>query len=478
MTLKKISDLNFSNRLSNQCPYLFEAVTPTPLNDVKLLHVNSVLANQLEISPEEFQKKSTLELLNGNLHFDGIRFLSSYYAGHQFGHFVPRLGDGRAISMGEICNSKNEFFELQLKGAGLTPFSRMGDGKAVLRSSIREYLASAHLKALGVKTTEALSLVHGSDPVRRETVETAAMVLRVSESFVRFGHFEFLYFHGFHEELKHFTDKVIELYFNDFSEMPNKYFLFFQEVSKRTAKLMASWQSIGFCHGVMNTDNMSILGLTIDYGPFGFLDRFDPDHICNHSDYEGRYSFGNQPPIAKWNLEKLAIAISPLLKKEDSDKILENYELTFNLEYQNLLRRKLGLTKIQSDDNDFFRKLLNMLVVTKLDYTNFFRQLCYYRVGERGDSPLPEQLSQFLDEYDKRLTAENSNDEERNLRLKTINPKFVLRNYLAQIVIEENEKLDILFKILTNPYEEWSEYEDWSKPAPEKYQFLCVSCSS
>lgn len=476
--LKKLSELNFTNRSINLFPFLYEKVRPTPLLNPKLIHTNSLVQNLLNLAPSEFEKQSTLDFLNGNLDFEGIEYRSSYYSGHQFGHFVPRLGDGRAIKIGEIKNENGDFFELQFKGSGLTPFSRMGDGKAVLRSSIREYLASAHLKALNVPTTMALSLIAGDDKVYREEVESSAMILRVAESFLRFGHFEFFYFHREFEKLKNLVDGTIELYFNGYSNHPNKYHLFFQDVVKRTAKLMAKWQAVGFCHGVMNTDNMSILGLTIDYGPFGFLEKFDLDFICNHSDYEGRYSFGNQPEIAKWNLEKLAIALSPFIDETNAKNILNTFEAIFNIEYQRLLREKLGLTTVHPQDEELIRFMLKMLYETKMDYTNFFRQLVDFKINQEINDHLPNSLKEFLMKYNLRLINESSQDEERANRLRNINPKFVLRNYLAQMCLEDEKLIPVLFKVLSEPFLEWDEFDDWKNPAPEKYQFLCVSCSS
>ena len=476
--LKKLSDLEFTNRLVSQSAFLFEKVKPTPLSNPILLHTNHNILEKLELLPTELSKPSFLKFVNGELSFDGLTSHASYYSGHQYGQFVPSLGDGRAIMICETKNSCNQFYEWQLKGSGLTPFSRMGDGKAVVRSSIREYLASAHMSALGIPTTEALAIILGEDPVRRESIEKAAIVLRISESFLRFGHLEFQHYHQKFDQLKKTVEVIIKNYFENFVGHPNRYNLFFQEIVKRTAKLMANWQSIGFCHGVMNTDNMSLLGLTIDYGPYGFIDKFDLDYICNISDHEGRYSFGNQPEIGKWNLEKLGIALSSLISLDDTQRTLATYETIFHVEYQRLLRMKIGLYKTNPDDENLIRDLLKMLHDTKLDYTNFFRQLCDFKKTQIIPDSIPEKLKDFLSQYQKRLSLEELTDEERQLIMKKTNPKFILRNYLAQICIEDNSQLEKVFNLLTNPYDEWTEFEEFSKPAPEKYQFICVSCSS
>jgi uncharacterized protein YdiU (UPF0061 family) len=478
----KLAELNFTNRLSSHCPFLFERVQSTPLKNPQLLHTNLAILSRLEIDPRELNKSSFTRFINADLDFDGLLFASTYYSGHQFGHYVPRLGDGRALMLGEIRSSQGVFFELQLKGAGLTPFSRMGDGKAVVRSSIREYLGSAHLSALGIPTTEALALIYGSDDVYREEIEKAAIVLRVSKSFLRFGHFQFFAHHEFEDELKKLVDFSIDHYFKEFSDHSNRYVLFFQSVIKKTAKLFAAWQAVGFCHGVLNTDNMSILGLTIDYGPFGFIDHLDLDHICNHSDHEGRYSFGNQPPIGLWNLEQLGLALKTFINEEDRTRTLATYAQIFHIEYLRLLKEKLGLQKNVSDDDQFIKKTLNTLVMTRLDYTQFFRELSHYQTTKKLSFTKSKELDDFLSDYEERLSLEDSTAMERQFMMLAVNPKFILRNYLAQIAIEnyqENpEVLAQIMEVLTHPFDEWCEYEEWSKSAPPKYKNLSVSCSS
>jgi uncharacterized protein YdiU (UPF0061 family) len=480
--LLKLADLNFSNRLKQVCPHLFVEVKSTPLKNPMLLHTNLDLLTRLELDPRELEKPSFTRFLNGDLDFEGLIFSSTYYSGHQFGYYVPRLGDGRAIMLGEVENSKGEHFELQLKGAGLTPFSRMGDGKAVVRSSIREYLASAHLKALNIPTTEALAIIYGSDDVYREEVEKAAIVLRVSESFLRFGHFQYFANTNQDSELKKLVDFTIENYFSEFADHPNRYVLFFQSVVKKTAKLFAGWQSVGFAHGVLNTDNMSILGLTIDYGPFGFIDHFDLDHICNHSDHEGRYSFGNQPPIGMWNLEQLGMGLKDFIKEEDLKRTLDTYPQIFHVEYRQLLKNKLGLYKSLASDEDFLKKTLNMLVSTKLDYTQFFRELSHYQTSKTLSFASSPELTEFLIQYEVRLSLEETSSLDRKNKMLATNPKFILRNYLAQIAIENYDHnpqtLANIFEVLSHPFLEWSEFDEWSRPAPIKYKNLSVSCSS
>jgi len=356
-----------------------------------------------------------------------------------------------------------------------------------VRSSIREYLASAHLKALGIPTTEALTIIHGSDDVYREELEKAAVVLRVAESFLRFGHFQYYAYSNHSHELKFLLEFTINTYFKNYSDHPNRYVLFFQDIVKKTAKLFASWQAIGFCHGVLNTDNMSILGLTIDYGPYGFIDSFDLDYICNHSDHEGRYSFGNQPVIGMWNLEQLGIALKDFISESDFKRTLESYPQIFHFEYRSLIKKKLGLFINEANDDEFVQKTLKMLARTQIDYTQFFRSLCYFK---KNDLLLPftqsDELKDFIQIYNDRLSREKISDEQRCAQMLLINPKFILRNYLAQMAIEnylENPLIfDELFKVLTHPFEEWSSpennHESWSRPAASDCAKIIVSCSS
>ena len=474
---KNLADLKFSNRLFKSCPFLSARVRPQPLKQPQVLHYNKSLMKRLGLNESLVDSPSFLRFCNGDLEFDGVVFGATVYSGHQFGHYVPQLGDGRALMIGEI-ESPEGHFEFQLKGSGLTPFSRMGDGRAVVRSSIREYLASAHLKALRVPTTEALSIIKGEDDVYRETVEKGAIVVRVAPSFLRFGHYQF--FSRDEENLRALVEFTIDHYFSEYAGHPNRYNLFFQDVIKRTAKLFAEWQAIGFAHGVLNTDNTSIIGLTIDYGPFGFIENLDLDFICNHSDHEGRYSFGNQAPIGLWNLTRLGEALGLLISSEDQARALQTYPGIFHFEYQRIMRAKCGLYKQLPGDEDFLRDTLNMLVKTSFDYTQFFRALCYYKIGETSLKNLPSdpRLSDWLKTYDQRLQREEMNEELRREQLIIINPKFILRNYLAQLVIDNHQKLDDLFNVLSHPFAEWPEFEEWARPTPPEHRSIAVSCSS
>jgi uncharacterized protein YdiU (UPF0061 family) len=325
-------------------PAFHTELPPQPLSGLHWVARSAALASELGLA-QWLQRDEALRVLGGNRLPEIGRARASVYSGHQFGIWAGQLGDGRALMLGEIAGPDGAL-EVQLKGSGLTPYSRMGDGRAVLRSSIREYLCSEAMHALGIPTTRALAVVGSPDPVRRETIETAAVVTRIAPSFLRFGHFEhFTHTAQDTTSLQRLTDAVIERSYPECRDAAQPVLALLTQVSLRTARLLADWQCVGFCHGVMNTDNMSILGLTIDYGPFGFLDAFDPGHVCNHSDTSGRYAYFRQPGIAFWNLHALAHALAPLVDgdAEALHAALEPYKSEFAAAMQQRMRAKLGL---------------------------------------------------------------------------------------------------------------------------------------
>ncbi len=410
------------------------------------------------------------------------------YAGHQFGVYVPQLGDGRAILLGEVRNERGEKWDLHVKGAGQTPFSRRGDGRKVLRSAIREYLCSEAMQGLGIPTTRALCIVGSDDKVYREQVETGAMLLRMAPSHVRFGTFEVFYYRRQHEQLKLLAEYVIEQHFPHLLGAADRYARLFSEVTTRTAQLIAKWQAVGFAHGVMNTDNMSILGLTLDYGPFGFMDDYDPGFICNHSDHNGPYAFDRQPYIGLWNLSCLAQALLPLAPKEELKAALDSYETTLNRCYLDSMRAKLGLEQSRSEDETLIHDLLALMQAGRADYTMVFRAL-----GDFRPLALPSGVRDcFLDRdafdawarrYTARLREEDSRDEERQRRMSRINPRYVLRNYLAQQAIEKAQQkdfseIDRLLSLLRDPYTDQPGMESYAAAPPDWGKHLVVSCSS
>lgn len=328
--MRKLEQLSFNNTFARLSADYYSLTSPTPLASPYMVSFNPDVAQLIDLSVAESQSEEFAQCFSGNRILPGCEPLAMLYAGHQFGHLVHQLGDGRAILLGEIKNRHEEVWGVQLKGAGPTPYSRNGDGRAVLRSSIREYLCSEAMHGLGVPTTRALCVVGSDDEIYRETVEKAAVVTRVAESFVRFGSFEVFYYRKQYEQIAQLADYVIARHFPHLLEVENKYSDFLHEVMVRTAHLMAQWQAVGFSHGVMNTDNMSILGLTFDYGPFGFMEAYDPGYICNHSDHGGRYAFDQQPQIGLWNLAALAQALTPLVSTAKAEEILAAYSDVFS----------------------------------------------------------------------------------------------------------------------------------------------------
>ncbi len=438
------------------------------LDNPFLIHKNTQLYTELGLSLTDEQ---LLKISTGEQKFENTLPIASIYAGHQFGYFNPQLGDGRSCLIGQA-----NLQELSLKGAGRTPYSRQGDGRAVLRSSIREYLCSAAMQGLNIATTKALTLVGSSTEVYRENLEMGAIVMRVAPSHIRFGHFELFASRGQTAQVKKLADFVIEHHFSELSGS-GKYADLLVEVVKRTAVMIASWQAQGFAHGVMNTDNMSILGLTIDYGPFGFLESYDPQFICNHSDHEGRYSFDQQPGIGLWNLTRLAEALSSLIDAKQVKAILQTYESQLVKTYSSLMRQKFGLTQQHEGDRQLINQFLELLHQHKKDHTNALRGLA--DLDQLSTDP---HFSSWLSLYDQRLSEEKSS--QRVVLMNGVNPKFILRNYLAEEAIREAEdqkrydKIATLFNLLSNPFEEHSGFDDYTQEAPDWAQGLSVSCSS
>src|SRR5690348_3816513 len=376
MGTRSLESLTFDNTYARLPSAFYAKLTPTPFTSSPyLVSFNPAAAELIDLAADEANRPEFAALFGGSMLAPGMDPLAMIYSGHQFGVYVPQLGDGRAILLGEATNARGERWDLHLKGAGMTPFSRDGDGRAVLRSTIREYLCSEAMHALGIPTTRALCIVGSEDKVYREQVETGAMLLRMAPSHVRFGTFEFFYYRKQYELLKLLADFVIESHFMHLREATDRYPRFFADVVGRTAKLIAKWQAVGWAHGVMNTDNMSILGLTLDYGPFGFMDDYDACFICNHSDHNGRYAFNQQPYIGLWNLSCLAQALLPLAEKDALKAGLETYQPLFEREYLKLMRTKFGLVGERPEDDELIRDFLALLQGSHADYTIVLREL-------------------------------------------------------------------------------------------------------
>jgi uncharacterized protein YdiU (UPF0061 family) len=484
----------------------YSVVAPTPLPEPRLVAFNPDAAALIGLDASAAREPAFVDAMAGNAPLPGGVSLSMLYAGHQFGVFVPQLGDGRALLVGQVRNAKGELWELQLKGAGKTPYSRFGDGRAVLRSTIREYLCGEAMHGLGIPTTRALCIVGSNEPVQRETVETAAVLCRMAPSHLRFGNFEVFYYRGEHERLAPLADYVIDNYFQDLSRQsgaPTRtdaptpesavgaplrrdlYQAWLTEVVERTARLMAQWQAVGFCHGVMNTDNMSLLGLTLDYGPYGFMEQFESHWICNHSDEAGRYAYDQQPAVGHWNCAKLLQATLPLLDAEPEKAIevaygiLERYGHAFVAENLARWRAKLGLREPRDTDPALVNALLNVLDRSRADFTTVFRALAAPEAARDHVADVAA-YDTWLADYRARLAGEQSDDAERAARMNRVNPKYVLRNHLAQAAIEkaqagDHAEIEALRALLSRPFDEQPGMGRYTQPGTQRIE---VSCSS
>ncbi|WP_396442243.1 YdiU family protein [Limnohabitans sp.] len=538
--------LDWTHRLTQLGPRFFTPLQPTPVAAPRWAARNEALRAELGW-PHALFDDDHLQAFAGNAVMVGSQPLSTVYSGHQFGQWAGQLGDGRAIWLGEAQSAQGPQ-EIQLKGAGRTPYSRGGDGRAVLRSSIREYLCSEAMHGLGIPTTRALSLVASPEPVRRETMETAAVVARVAPSFLRFGHFEHFSAQGDTDSLRLLADHAIAHHLPECRERAarwqgNVYAALLDEVQERTARLLAQWQAVGFCHGVMNTDNMSLLGLTIDYGPFQFLDGFDPGHICNHSDHQGRYAYGRQPNVAYWNLYCLGQALAPLIDDQEMTlQVLEGYKTLFPRCLGDAMRAKLGLVGAQAPESEreadwtLVEDLMQLLASERVDYTLFWRRLSHAvasgawgtSVDVRGlagtaaqpldrhaslamtdsltsDAPNPVMASEarpsttasvmavqdlfidrqrwqaWLNRYRARL-GQASGPSVGQQMLRT-NPKFVLRNHLAEVAIRQAQagdfsEIDTLYNLLKSPFDEHPGMQAYADLPPDWAGQLEISCSS
>lgn len=478
--------LSFTTHWRDELPDFYTALAPTPLKNARLIWHNAPLAQTLDVPEALFHPAQGAGVWGGETLLPGMSPLAQVYSGHQFGAWAGQLGDGRGILLAEQQLPDGRRLDWHLKGAGLTPYSRMGDGRAVLRSTIRESLASEAMHALGIPTTRALAMVTSDTPVQRETLERSAMLMRLAESHVRFGHFEHFYYRREPEKVQQLADYVIRHHWPELVDDADKYVLWFRDVVTRTATLIASWQTVGFAHGVMNTDNMSILGLTMDYGPYGFLDDFKPDFICNHSDYQGRYSFENQPAVGLWNLQRLAQSLSPFIAVDAINAALDGYQHALLTVYGRRMRDKLGLFTQQKGDNDLLDGLFALMIREGSDYTRTFRMLS---VSEQHSAASPLR-DEFIDRaafdswfagYRARLRDEPIDDAQRQQQMQSVNPALVLRNWLAQRAIEQAEQGEMselarLHEALRQPFADRD--DDYINRPPDWGRRLEVSCSS
>ena len=468
----------------------FSPVVPSRLDQPTKVSSNSLLATQLGIDPAALDSQTMLDLVSGNFGTANIKPIALVYSGHQFGVWAGQLGDGRAMTLGELpvtgADGKIELWDLQLKGAGPTPYSRFADGRAVLRSSIREYLCSEAMHGLGIASTRALCLLDSKTRIYREDVESGAIVCRVARSHIRFGSFEHFHYRNQPEGVAALADYVIDRHFPEWAAEHNRYLKLFTQTVENTAKMIAQWQAVGFSHGVMNTDNMSILGDTLDYGPFGFLDSYNPNFICNHSDSHGRYSFKNQPSVGLWNLNALATSLMSLLSSDELIAVLKTYEPHYLTHYRALMAAKLGLLEYRDDDEQLLNSLLELLQKNAVDYSLFFRQLCTFSATDQSvrDHFIDrDAFDLWAEQYLQRLVQQPLTDQQRCAQMLRTNPKYVLRNYMAQAAIEKAQQGDysevnLLLRVLQNPFDEHPEAEKYAGLPPDWADHISVSCSS
>jgi len=462
-----IDRLRFSNAFIRLGPEFYQLKAPDPVPSPTLIHFNPGAAPLIGLDPTEGTKEEFVLTFAGNRALPGAEPLAMAYSGHQFGVYNPRLGDGRGLLLGEVTGEEGKGWGLHLKGSGPTRFARGFDGRATLRSSIREYLGSEALAGLGIPTTRALALIGTGEVVWRETPAPGAILVRLADTHIRFGSFE--YFHHTRQpgNVRRLADHAIAMHHPELEGDAGRYRLFFRQVLEKTARLIARWQAFGFIHGVMNTDNMSITGATFDYGPFGFLDAFQPRFTANHTDTAGRYAFGRQPETGFWNLEKLAIALSSLPGAEDLAEELGRYQPLYNRCFRELVGQKLGLAILDADFTRLAGNLFQLLHENPVDYTNFFRRLADF--PHRGVDALrdnflkPQALDAWLADYQRLLDREDESDEIRRKMMNRINPRFIPRNYLLDRAVEaalkhsDYAEIARLIHVFEDPFNEEAE---------------------
>ncbi len=507
------ADSNLNNSTRQVTKACFSFVTPKIPKKPQVIHTAEETAKLLGFDKTFLQSEAFKNIFSGAQTIENSQPFAMCYGGHQFGNWAGQLGDGRAINLGEITHN-GERQMLQLKGAGPTPYSRSADGLAVLRSSVREHLCSEAMFHLCVPTTRSLSLMLSGDEVWRDMLydgnaafEKGAIVCRVAPSFIRFGNFQIFAARNDVKTLTELTDYTIDHFFPEIkSGTKEGYIQFFKAVSERTLDMIMHWQRVGFVHGVMNTDNMSILGLTIDYGPYGWLEGFDPNWTPNTTDRSHqRYRFGHQPQIGLWNLYQLANALYLLVDDpKPFESILENYKRQYIKDFRTMNKSKLGLKVEGPKDDQLIESMYNVLLLTEIDFTLFFRELS--NISKADDSvtalkkiasafyfptalieTVKEQWEEWMIIYLKRLQLEPSDDVSRKAEMKKVNPKYVFRNYMAQLAIDKAETgdyslIETFYKLLRNPYDEQPEHEEWYAKRPEwaRHKAGCsmLSCSS
>ncbi|MGI4853511.1 MAG: protein adenylyltransferase SelO [Janthinobacterium lividum] len=467
---------------------------PVTVRAPQLIRVNDVLARFLNIDPESLHSQEAAEIFAGNRVADGSEPLAMAYAGHQFANFVPQLGDGRACLLGEVIAQDGRRYDIQLKGSGPTPFSRRGDGRAALGPVLREYLVSEAMHALGVPTTRALAAVLTGEQVVREEMMPGAVFTRVASSHLRVGTFEYFAAREDKDSIRTLADYAIQRHYPEAAQSDKRYRALLQGVTTRQAKLVAQWMGLGFIHGVMNTDNTSISGETIDYGPCAFMEAYDPATVFSAIDRNGRYAYGNQPGIMTWNLSRLAETLLPLMEDEEGSKeaalaaaydVLNSFAPTYEAEYLAIFRRKLGLTKPQDGDVTLIKDLLEAMTVNRADFILTFRRL------SEGDGSFartqfadPAAFDAWAAGWRDRLRSEASSQDERNAAMQRENPIYIPRNHLVQEIIEaavlqqDFAPFEQLLEVLATPFEERAGLERFAMPALPEQRVTQTFCGT
>jgi uncharacterized protein YdiU (UPF0061 family) len=488
--LKSLEGLVFDNSYARLPPHWFVPTAIRPLKRLHLISFNPPVARQLGLDPCGVSPTELARVCGGEIDWPGSEPLAMKYAGHQFGSYNPELGDGRGLLLGEVIGPEGERLDLYLKGAGKTAFSRFGDGRAVLRSSIREYLASEAMAGLGIPTTRALCLLGSEEYTLREGMEPCAMLLRVTSSHIRFGHFEHFYYRGQHEDLRRLAHYCIDRYYPQLALAEQPVAEMFAEVVRRSAELVALWQTYGFVHGVLNTDNMSIIGETFDYGPFTFMDHYEPDHLANKNDHAGRYAFSRQPSIVLWNLAALAQALLPLVERARLEAELDRFEPLYAAAQLNRMRARLGLQTTRPEDADLIARLEAIWSEQRIDHTRFMRLLSQWQPGDARSrdallalSAQPEAVVAWLRRYQLRLEQEAASTPIRQAQMRSVNPRFILRNYMAEEVIREAHQgdyrpLNALLPVLRHPGDQHDRFSGYAEAPPEWAEAIHLTCSS
>ena len=486
--------LPFDNSYARLPARFYAHQPPTPVSAPRLVHLNRALAEELGLDPDWLASRDGVAMLAGNGVPPGAEPIAAAYAGHQFGNFVPQLGDGRAILLGEVVDRAGRRRDIQLKGSGPTPFSRMGDGRAALGPVLREYLVSEAMAALGIPTTRALAAVTTGDPVFRETMLPGAVLTRVASSHIRVGTFQFFAARGDTEGVRLLADHVIARHYPDLAASPRPYLALLDAVIARQAELVARWLLVGFVHGVMNTDNMSVAGETIDFGPCAFMDAYDPATVFSSIDQFGRYAYGNQPRIAQWNLTRLAETLLPLLGPDgeatvaDAQTALGAFPGLFEAAYRGGLRRKLGLLAERDGDAELAGELLDAMAQNVADFTLVFRRLAAAALDTASDEPLrslfldPTACDAWLAKWRTRLAEEGSDPRERRDAMRRVNPAYTPRNHLVEAMISAAVERDDfglfeeLLGVLARPYDDqpaFAAHMEPPPPSPTRYRTFC-----